>query len=105
MAYAETVYCILHSWHGDAGLAGCLWWSKRDAKSQKGQAVGKSASGVPFNMDLDSARGPGPQDPEDPKELVIHPEPDHTPEGKPLQSFGPLIPGTFHVDCGVTIQL
>lgn len=60
-----------------ACLAGCLWWGKRDPKPQKkGQAVSKSASGVPFNMDLDSARGP--QEPDNPKEVVVHPEPDHT---------------------------
>lgn len=44
----------------------------------------KSASGVPFNMDLDSARGPGPEDVEDvedPKEVTGAPEPDHAPEG------------------------
>lgn len=70
-----------------AGLAGCLWWSRRDDKRQQGQPVAKSASGVPFNMDLDSARGPGPEDPEDPKELVVSPEPDHAPAGEGLHAL------------------
>ena len=38
-------------------------------------------------MDLDSARGPGPEDPEDPKELVVSPEPDHAPAGEGLHAL------------------
>ncbi|DBA83586.1 TPA: hypothetical protein ACH3X1_006158 [Trebouxia sp. C0004] len=64
-----------------ACLAGCVWWSKKGSKGQQGQAVSKSASGVPFNTDLDSARGPPPQDVEAPKEVVMQPEPDHAPAG------------------------
>lgn len=77
------------------GAAGCVWWGKRGKGSGQGrsrdQAVSKSASGVPFNQDLDSARGPGPEDPSNPTaEDVMQPspvgpqpdaEPDHAPPG------------------------
>ncbi|DBB08757.1 TPA: hypothetical protein ACH3X3_008192 [Trebouxia sp. C0006] len=62
-----------------ACLAGCVWWSKKGNKGRQGQAVAKSASGVPFNTDLDSARGPAPEDVQAPKEVIIRPEPDHAP--------------------------
>lgn len=59
-----------------------MWWSKKGNKGRQGQAVAKSASGVPFNTDLDSARGPAPEDVEAPKEVIIRPEPDHAPAGQ-----------------------
>ena len=36
---------------------------------------------MPFNTDLDSARGPTPEDVEAPKEVIMRPEPDHAPAG------------------------
>ena len=36
---------------------------------------------MPFNTDLDSARGPAPEDVEAPKEVIMRPEPDHAPAG------------------------
>ncbi|KAL3138737.1 hypothetical protein ABBQ32_005584 [Trebouxia sp. C0010 RCD-2024] len=79
-----------------ACVAGCVWWGKRRKRSQgaavlAGQPVGKTSSGLPFNQDLDSARGPGNQDPETPPQSVGPPspvgpeaayrEPDHAPAG------------------------
>ena len=63
-------------------MVGCVSWFKRDKGAQRGagQPVSKTASGVPFNQDLDSARGPSPEDPESPKEVMVHPEPEPEPE-------------------------
>lgn len=91
-----------------AGVAGCVWWGKRRKRSQgaavlAGQPVGKTSSGLPFNQDLDSARGPGNQDPETPPQSVGPPspvgpeaayrEPDHAPAGDVMPQL-PLSPKT-----------
>lgn len=63
-----------------------------------GQPVSKTASGVPFNQDLDSARGPGHEDPESPKEVVIQSEPE--PESEPGLEPDHAPPGhTLVPDC------